>query len=499
MGNKFTILIFVFLLSLTPELKLYAWLNGYNLFETRYGIIPDLDTVNIVDIYNQTNLGFSYKNIRGNLKLEQFYVSQQQQDYVRISQYHLKYKYENFKLEAGTFSETLGRGLLFRTYEIKNSILEDRIYRIRKGFYNDILGASASYSNNIAELKLLAGKPLNNTFPPGDSLSRTDLVTAIEPSFNFHKQKVGFIALRNENSSSKSVYGSIIVKGSIIKSLSYYGEYARKLHTESLLPGSDNPGSYAAYAGIDISHKNLGISIELKDYKNFFLGSGFNNPPTLVKEHTYKTLNRSTHVSDLLNEKGIQTELYFLFSNNNLLTFNFAYAVNEIIKPLHFYEFFLEYTLSNNDNWKTALFADFSEDELYLEDNRVAVGIYTDRIFSRYSISLNSEVQNMKRNVSGTQDIWNLYENISLNIGAKYSISLFWEYSTDPNITDRAGTPEIENVRHFWGGEFFYKMNNKNSVTLFAGQRRGGPACSSGICYEVPDYEGITLRINSRF
>jgi hypothetical protein len=38
-----------------------------------------------------------------------------------------------------------------------------------------------------------------------------------------------------------------------------------------------------------------------------------------------------------------------------------------------------------------------------------------------------------------------------------------------------------------------------NTISMFAGKRRGGPACTSGICYEVLDFEGIEIRLKTIF
>ena len=38
------------------------------------------------------------------------------------------------------------------------------------------------------------------------------------------------------------------------------------------------------------------------------------------------------------------------------------------------------------------------------------------------------------------------------------------------------------------------KPNRKNTIQLFAGKRRGGPACTSGICYEVLDFKGAEIK-----
>ena len=46
------------------------------------------------------------------------------------------------------------------------------------------------------------------------------------------------------------------------------------------------------------------------------MGTGLNEPPALVKEHTYKVLNRSTHVLDPVNETGVQFEAYYSLDPN---------------------------------------------------------------------------------------------------------------------------------------------------------------------------------------
>ena len=84
--------------------------------------------------------------------------------------------------------------------------------------------------------------------------------------------------------------------------------------------------------------------------------------------------------------------------------------------------------------------------------------------------------------------------------GSKLSLSVTWEVSTDPFQTDNISTFEVEKrARHWAGMDARYKFNPHHSLALFAGQRRGGPACTSGICYEVLDFQGVELRWISKF
>lgn len=360
-------------------------------------------------------------------------------------------------------------------------------------------GVSFAYKGKIGQVKLLGGRPLDNLYPPGDTLSRTDFLTGTEAFLKLKNQKIGGILLRNNNVNEQAVYGSLFLEGIVLKNLSYYTEYAGILDYKDKTPGEFTKQGHAFYAGLNYSFNNAGLSVEIKDYNNFFLGSGFSAPPTLVKEHTYRVLNRSTHVSDLISEKGIQTEFFYMLNSGDMITLNFAQTINNQFKRNVFIEYFAEYSLSRYKTFKAKVFADYSKDDLYLEESRIAMGLYVDKNFGKTTLSLMSEAQNFDRVFAETTNIWNIFNGVTLNIDSKLLVSVFWEYSTDPNITDRKNTNKVEDKRHFLAGQILYRLNEKNSLTLFAGQRRGGPACSSGICYEVLDFEGVELRITTRF
>jgi len=66
------------------------------------------------------------------------------------------------------------------------------------------------------------------------------------------------------------------------------------------------------------------------------------------------------------------------------------------------------------------------------------------------------------------------------------------ELTNDSYITE-------DNHKVWLGANFKYQLNKQNSIQLFAGSRRGGPACNAGICYEVLDFKGVEIRLTSRF
>ena len=75
---------------------------------------------------------------------------------------------------------------------------------------------------------------------------------------------------------------------------------------------------------------------------------------------------------------------------------------------------------------------------------------------------------------------------------------MVWERSTDPGLTDDLTTAAQEtNARNWISYSLGYQFSNSHFVSLFYGKRRGGRACTAGICYEVLPFEGFELRIIS--
>jgi hypothetical protein len=74
----------------------------------------------------------------------------------------------------------------------------------------------------------------------------------------------------------------------------------------------------------------------------------------------------------------------------------------------------------------------------------------------------------------------------------KWSTNILYEYSNDPFLTERTSA-------RWLGVGLRHKLTRKNSLQVFDGNRRGGPACQAGVCYEVLDFSGVEIRFTSRF
>jgi hypothetical protein len=480
--------------------KVTAQLSGNNLMEIQFGNIPDQEPKYLKTIYDQFNIQYQWKGVRVFSRLEQFYSTLPgSNDYTKLTQYSLNYNRKGWEVKLGNFYETIGRGLLLRGYEIKGSVFEDRIYRVRQGFYKDVRGAFARYGNSWFEAKVLHGKSLAGQLPPNHPDNRTDLVSAGELTFFVKNQRVGGIYLQNVNPAGISRYLDFHTGGNLSDCIDYYGELAHRLNGSSEYLAFSNNSSYGAYFSFNYSSTDLGVSLEWKDYHNFLIGSGLADPPSLVKEHSYKLLNRATHIGELLDERGIQLEVFYRLNEKSHLTLNHSRGKNNFLKTYRFHEYFAEW-YADFTSVQMQTFFDYSFDEYKQEGKRIAGGFYFTRPLQRqWAVKLESEIQQIDRTDGSSGSFQNSYAGLIVSKSSQYSAALVWEFTNDPLAADFASTERLERKRHYLSINLSYKPSSKNSLQLFAGQRRGGPACTSGVCYEVLDFTGLELRWSTRF
>ena len=89
--------------------------------------------------------------------------------------------------------------------------------------------------------------------------------------------------------------------------------------------------------------------------------------------------------------------------------------------------------------------------------------------------------------------------NAALYFSPDWSVGVTVERSTDFLETDNPDTPDWETATAYWVGGFLgYHFLEKYDLSLFAGSRRGGPACTAGTCYEVLPFRGVEVRLTSR-
>ena len=143
-----------------------AQVNITNLMEFQQGKLPDETADAFPSIYDRTEIDFRKKGFSVSSTLEQYHTPTDGRSYFDLSQLTLGYKKKRWGFTLGNFYETLGRGLLLRSFEIPGALLEDIGFRSRNYFHRDLLGASLEYRSKKASLKVLHADVLNNLLPP---------------------------------------------------------------------------------------------------------------------------------------------------------------------------------------------------------------------------------------------------------------------------------------------------------------------------------------------
>ncbi|MCT4587658.1 MAG: DUF6029 family protein [Carboxylicivirga sp.] len=470
------------LLSLLVIEPANAQLSGTSLMEYQYGQLPGANESSFNALYNKINLNYRYNKLK--IKAgAQYYISPYgDRNYVEPGWLGLNYRNKGWEFNLGNFNETIGRGILLRSYEIHGAVIEDLSFRSKQYFYRDLLGASASYRHKKFRLKASYGWALNNVINPTEKMDvrRDDQIAAISGEYKLFKQTIGATFMHHENSAANTDYALGNLSGRILPYLSYYAAYASTINTD------DN--GHAMYASLNFAKGDFGFSAEWKDYERFVIGSGINEPPALVKEHSYRVLNRSTHVLQPENESGFQFEAFYHASENTLITLNHTIANNDFGSTLKFREWFAEVSTSFK-NADLKVFADYANDPLKGEKDRISTGFNLEqKVKTNHGVLFELEYQTFKRDNDDNQ---NIAGGVTYNYKSKFYWSVLNEWSNDNFITD---TDKI-----WLSSTLRYKVNTKHTLQLFAGERRGGPACSAGVCYEVLDFKGVELRWYARF
>jgi hypothetical protein len=240
--------------------------------------------------------------------------------------------------------------------------------------------------------------------------------------------------------------------------------------------------------------------MEYKDYRNFLLP--FNDPPPLVREQAYPLLARSAHVVTPQNERGWQCEIVLQRPGSFALTANFSQAAGRPFGVTNwFHEAFLDGEYDISDIVAVTGFYDWSEDGMTREENRHAFGLYGQASgWRNWGARVGAESQTFDRSFAPRRRIWNHAASFTVTRAPALSAGMVWEVSTDPLLIDNPATVEQEHeTRHWVGVNARCQLGNHYVFRVFAGRRRGGPACASGVCYEVLDFEGFEFVITVRF
>ncbi len=487
--------------------------NLDNRSEAQLGNLPNSEPHDLAAAYNQLNVRLMYAEFSAGVRGEYFNSSYRQPGYAvfPVTQRFVRWQRGTFDVTAGNFYGMLGRGLTFRAFELSGVINEDFSFRRRYALSRDTDGVFSEFTVGRLELKALYGKPLMLDFPPGhDDLNRRPEEVAGGEAKVRVLSSLGIGATYlNMNRA-----GLDLVSGYLQHDLSplaarvgltsvyadFYAEYAQANGTPSSFFGFNGDVPFAVYCASNFVKGNWGLSAEYKQYSDFRLR--VNDPPSLIREHSWNLLNRSTHVLRASGEKGWQYEVYYSLPGNNVLVANYSTAdVESFFGNQRYYEYFCEIDLGLGDRISVKYFGDYGKDVSQQEKDRITTGGLADFLWTQYrTVRVSYEWQRLYRLFSIRRPRFtNMHGSAALHIAPDWGIGITVERSTDFLETDKPETPAYETDAKYWVGGFLTcHFLERFDAMLFAGSRRGGPACTAGTCYEVLPFRGIELRLESR-
>lgn len=501
----------LFILFIFSALPASAQITVNTLTEMQRGEVPGSDSTSISTAYNQVNLDFSQKGLQVGLRAEGYNAWGTNREVYEITQKYARWNHKGFRFEVGNYFAILGRGLILRAFELPGVVLESQLYRLRYSPTQDLEGAYASWTGNYVEAKALIGQPALGDIPPGattgnppqDISRREDWVSggelSVRPISNLRIGGAGIYlkpdAQNEDESGAVSGFADIDLSSFLSQAGlygSFYGEYAKR---------QGGPKGHGLYLSGNVGNASLGLSAEYKNYDQMALR--FNDPPSLIREHTAFLLNRATHVLLTLNETGYQTEATYTQPNWGTLTANVTHAKNALGPTVTtvFNERHLAFDFDSLNDTNLGIFFNWGKDELAgIEKRRIAGIIVEKTIPAGHTLTADFQYQRASRPFGDPPNFNDTYALFSFQHEKGFGITGVMDRTTDPFEVDRPQTFEIETgSRAFWSLHLNARIHNNYDAVLFIGERRGGTACTSGTCYQVLPFQGVEMRINTYF
>jgi hypothetical protein len=194
-----------------------------------------------------------------------------------------------------------------------------------------------------------------------------------------------------------------------------------------------------------------------------------------------------------LDEEGYQLDVFIDVNDKSTINLNHAIAINQFggVK-FTFQEYMMEWSSSVAEDIDYKIFVNYSEDPFKAQQQRVSAGTYWDiTIGEKMRLLPEVEYQRFER---GTNSVSNHSYALGWQADDKLFVSMLVEGTTDPFLIESADATQ----RWYVGSNIRFKPNYKNTFQLFIGERRGGPLCSAGVCYEILDFKGVEVRWTTR-
>ncbi len=495
-------------------------IQASNLMLYQVGHDPGNQEADGTRLFDRLQLDYLSGDFRYGLRAQTYRTSESGLVHEAFYHKYAEWRGRDIRVRIGSSFATIGRGLLFRAFELPGVVRE--VNTITDSKYmdsRDLDGVVVDGRSGRLEFLLISGRPLAYADnPPGlDFLARRDgTVSGGRIGFDLGRgfslghgyiRSDGFIGEGRIDTEEFSSVDVTFDGASLFPAMLEAGWDAR-LYTEyaglSWTPVSDAPSTaaddpHALYTSVEVSRNRWTVTWETKHYRDFQLP--FNDAPNLVPELAPSLVNRRSHFLFADDEKGRLLGLQGAFAGDWTVHVERADADNsDEMNPLEYRLSYVEISSPALANTRLTIFAAEGKDDVESLSQHRTLGITLEQsVTDLDAVSVNLEVQTVER--PGSDIIHHdILATISVSRAGLGSLSLVLEKSDDPELTDDPFTLEIETERRTWLGAIAQaSLNQYHELFVFAGKRRGGTACTSGTCYLVPDFSGVEARVVSRF
>jgi len=495
-----------------------------NLLLYQAGRDPGTESDTRTELFDLFDLEYARGDWRVGLRAESFRPSRDAgfvpSAYDEITRKFVDWRGEGIHLRVGSGYATLGRGLLFRAFELTGVVQDAPFPESKYVDSRDLEGFVLEVDRGPVRATLLSGDPVRypeipHGVDPDVLQRRLGSVSGGHAAIRPHRgleigagylrtESIGAAGLEELGSGDLTLRLSPLVsalRGAGIEA-SVYLEYAGRSwrpFSDGFDTGDETP--HALYTATELSYGRWGLSYETKDYRDFAIG--VNDPPNLVPEMRQHLLNRMSHFLLQENERGHQLSVMGALPGDWTVQLESARAENEIVVTREYALDFIGLESPVQGATRFEVHAATGRDEVERITWHRTAGVAVERdLGDMLALQVALEYQKATRETFGEED---RFENIFCSLGVSRaglgSASLVAEFSNDPDEKDDALTFDVVETepRRWLGAYATVLIDTGHEATIFAGERRGGTACTSGTCYLVPDFRGVEMRVSSRF
>jgi hypothetical protein len=511
-------------ITLAPA-AVHAQLAASNLAIAQVGDVVGAASRDRTDVYDKLDLAYRQEGFAAGVRFEHDRTSfpgvlgagAYDQGYDRLTQRWAEWSDPHASVRVGNFYTILGRGLIHRSFELPGVVYDEAGSRARYAAARDVDGVLAQGNAGVFQASAFSGRPSDATIAPlrdpVDSGRYRGTLSGAQLEAHLPRGvRAGAAWSRFVDTYSDHQYGSGFASADLL-SFTHAGDFALPVAFEYALAregaaqwwqfrrGHEVP--HALYSSAQLLWREWSLSAEYKDYDQFRLG--INDPPSLVREHSAPLLNRDTHLLDADGEAGFQLEGTAPVHPWVTLVGNFSRADGPPgVRYLRFEERYGELRVAppHSDAWDATFFADRGFDRFDFIGDRHSAGVSAQARLPR-GLAVHADLER-KRSVTApfrgpARRIDDRLIQLDVSRAGWGSVGVTAMRTTDPGELplDRDYEPTSDH-RWFVGFDASAQLSRMHTLSLFVGKRRGGRACTSGTCYDVPSLDGAELRWTTR-